>query len=202
MAGSRPCADGCSCGKHTAVHAGPSPEAAAKISAALRGRRRGSPSGETRQKISTALRGRKCSPEQNEANRLRALARNSGRGFYYDAGYRHLTKQYGHPLAGVNGVVQEHRKVLFDAVGPGPHRCYWGCGRDDLIWSGADGVNVDHLNGVKDDNRLDNLVVSCKRCNRAGFRLGKRRRLPHPCHRCGEQTINAKFCSRGCANVR
>ena len=199
--GSRSCPEGCPCGKHNARLPGPSVETAAKISAALKGRTRGPLPEQTRKKIGDALRGRKRSDEQNEASRLRALNRDYGRGFYYDAGYRFLTKQHGHPLAR-NGVVQEHRKVLYDAIGIGPHSCYWSCGREDLIWSGGDGINVDHLNGIKDDNRLENLVVSCRRCNRIGFRTGKTRRQQHPCERCGTQTINAKFCSRGCANVR
>jgi hypothetical protein len=89
-------------------------------------------------------------------------------GFSYDSdGYKILTGQRGHPLAHKGkGTVREHRKVLFDDIGPGPHECYWnpqsGCGQMSLGW---DEITVDHLNGVIVDNRIENLVPSCKRCN-------------------------------------
>lgn len=66
----------------------------------------------------------------------------------------------GHPLAGKNGVVREHRAVAYDEYGEGPHPCHW-CGKP-LEWSE---ICVDHLNGVKADNRPDNLVPSCNGCN-------------------------------------
>lgn len=31
----------------------------------------------------------------------------------------------GHPLSNPNGHIYEHRKVLFNAIGEGPHRCHW-----------------------------------------------------------------------------
>lgn len=72
----------------------------------------------------------------------------------------------GHPLAGVNGRAYEHRVVLYDAIGPGPHPCYW-CG--DLVdWApkGTPGeLQPDHLNDDGGDNRLENLAPSCRRCN-------------------------------------
>jgi len=67
-----------------------------------------------------------------------------------------------HPLTHSGGSVYEHRKVVFDKVGVGPHPCYW-CGKI-LEWSD---IVVDHLNEVKDDNRFENLVISCNPCNRA-----------------------------------
>ena len=69
----------------------------------------------------------------------------------------------GHPLAGRGGHVYEHRAVVYAAHGYGPcPTCHWcGCGLD---WRRA---VVDHLNEIKDDNRLENLVVSCNKCNRA-----------------------------------
>ncbi len=66
-----------------------------------------------------------------------------------------------HPLARKN-MVYEHRAVLFDAIGIGPHPCHW-C-RATLSW---DEICVDHLNEDKLDNRILNLVVSCNNCNRA-----------------------------------
>lgn len=91
-------------------------------------------------------------------------------GFSYDSdGYRILTGQRGHPLASNTGrsyTVREHRKVLFDSIGPGPHECHWnaqsGCGQTNLNW---DEISVDHLNGKVADNRIENLVPSCTKCN-------------------------------------
>lgn len=193
------CGVGCDCGRHTAIRTGPSRETAVKISLALKGRKNGPPSPETRQKISSSLRGRKRSMEFSEACRQRQLG--SGKGYYYDGDYKFLTKQHDHPLANGEGMVAEHRKVLFDKIGPGPHLCHWGCGRE-LDWGGCGGIQADHLDGIKDNNDPKNLVPSCQSCNRIGMRLGKQIRSLHPCERCGVQTINAKYCSRVCANVR
>lgn len=70
-----------------------------------------------------------------------------------------------HPLAMSSGRVYEHRAVLYDAIGAGPHACHW-C-KDPVHWDPTDGrpLQVDHLNGVGDDNRPDNLVPSCGPCN-------------------------------------
>jgi hypothetical protein len=68
-----------------------------------------------------------------------------------------------HPLAKQRGGrVMEHRKVLYDAIGEGPHPCYW-CA---VILEWKD-IVVDHVNEDKADNRRTNLVVSCNNCNRA-----------------------------------
>lgn len=67
-----------------------------------------------------------------------------------------------------NGRAYEHRVVLYDAIGPGPHECHW-CGtRIDWLVKG-DPANLlpDHLNGDGSDNRIDNLVPSCMPCNSA-----------------------------------
>jgi hypothetical protein len=78
--------------------------------------------------------------------------------------YRSVTR-HGHPLAGKSGKVYEHRAVLYDRIGLGPHACHW-CGTE-VHWDAADGrpLQVDHINGVGDDNRSDNLVPSCNCCN-------------------------------------
>ena len=68
----------------------------------------------------------------------------------------------GHPLADSDGLVMEHRKVMYDMLGPGPQTCFW-CGVT-LEWPKA---VVDHLNEDKQDNRPENLVVACNNCNRA-----------------------------------
>lgn len=56
----------------------------------------------------------------------------------------------------------EHRVVFFDAHGGGDYSCHW-C--DAVI--AFDNMHVDHLNAVKNDNRLENLVAACPACNMA-----------------------------------
>lgn len=66
-----------------------------------------------------------------------------------------------HPLAKKGQPrVYEHRRVFYDAHGPGPHRCHW-CRR----WVKWAKLHVDHRDGVKANNRLENLVPACRRCN-------------------------------------
>lgn len=74
-------------------------------------------------------------------------------------GYRIVTR-HGHPLAGTKGRVLEHRAVLFDAIGAGPHPCHW-C-RRKLDWGR---ICVDHLDDDRANNVLTNLVPSCRSCN-------------------------------------
>lgn len=66
-----------------------------------------------------------------------------------------------HPLA-TDGRVLEHRLVLYDILGPSAQECFW-CG---VLCEWKELV-VDHLNECKVDNRPENLVPSCNRCNRA-----------------------------------
>lgn len=73
----------------------------------------------------------------------------------------------GHPLDGGSGLILEHRKVLFDAIGWGPHHCYW-CGRFVDWQTGQDAIRalvVDHLDHCKTNNTVENLVPSCNGCN-------------------------------------
>lgn len=77
------------------------------------------------------------------------------------AGYI-LIKRPEHPLSNTAGYVYEHRAILYEKLGEGNHSCFW-CGAI-LCW--AD-IVVDHLNEIKNDNRADNLLVTCNRCNRA-----------------------------------
>jgi len=75
-----------------------------------------------------------------------------------------------HPLATKNGWLPLHRAVLFDSLGPGPHKCYW-CGVL-LEWHKANGgpynypaIQVDHLDDNPSNNCASNLAVACKQCN-------------------------------------
>lgn len=70
-----------------------------------------------------------------------------------------------HPISSKSGLLYEHRRVLFEEIGEGLHSCHW-CARD-IEW-GAKGGNklvVDHLDGNKQNNAIENLVASCHRCN-------------------------------------
>ena len=77
-------------------------------------------------------------------------------------------KKVGHPVARQTGWAYEHRIVLYDAIGVGPHPCHW-CGAqvrfDRTYPQHQDGLVVDHLNDDKADNRPANLVPSCNPCN-------------------------------------
>jgi 5-methylcytosine-specific restriction endonuclease McrA len=74
----------------------------------------------------------------------------------------------GHPMAMKNGRAYEHRKVLFDDIGHGIHHCHW-CGTEVEWTTKGDPreLHPDHLNGDGSDNRLENLVPACRRCNAA-----------------------------------
>lgn len=73
-----------------------------------------------------------------------------------------------HPLAKSGGRVYVHRMVLFDEIGTGPHECFW-CGAEvDWLPKGdPKELQPDHLNDIGDDNRIENLVPACRRCNSA-----------------------------------
>lgn len=80
-----------------------------------------------------------------------------------DKGYV-LIRKPDHPLAQRAGWVFEHRVVLFGSIGPGPHPCHW-CQTTVDWFALTNFLVVDHLNEVRDDNRIDNLVPSCSGCN-------------------------------------
>ncbi len=77
----------------------------------------------------------------------------------HDHGYK-LAHAPDHPLRRVSNRVYEHRIIYHAQHGDGPFTCHWcGC---SVTW---DDMHVDHLNDHTDDNRPDNLVASCARCN-------------------------------------
>lgn len=78
-------------------------------------------------------------------------------------GKYHAVTAKEHPLARKDGMLMEHRKVLYDRIGEAPHCCYW-CGERLETWAE---IVVDHLNENKLDNRESNLVASCNACNMA-----------------------------------
>ena len=100
-------------------------------------------------------------PDELRQRRLRG----TGRDYVTDQGYRIVTRR-GHPLADKSGRVYEHRQVLYDLIGDGPHACHW-CGRK-VAWRRQQGCTrlvVDHLNDDRLDNQPENLTPSCVRCN-------------------------------------
>jgi hypothetical protein len=116
--------------------------------------------------------------------------------------------------------MHEHRWVLYETIGPGAHPCYW-CGKR-LFWRPKDPrreIHADHVNARTLDNRPENIVAACRRCNcnrerpnRIGEHepvfvscYGKRTRVvPHICIECGKQFLavpstGRRFCSKSCS---
>lgn len=103
----------------------------------------------------------------------------------------------GHTLSDKTGWAYEHRLVLYQKIADAPAKCYiCGC---VVSWDGRDNskLSVDHLNGVKGDNRPVNLQPSCNPCNveRDCYRVG---RGDKPCVECGAKS-DRDYCSRRCA---
>jgi hypothetical protein len=80
------------------------------------------------------------------------------------------------------------------------------CGQGEL-WRGARmALVLDHINGVWNDNRLENLRMICPNCNATldthCGRKNKRERAERPCEYCGERfwprARKQRFCSRQC----
>ncbi len=96
------------------------------------------------------------------------------------------------------------KKRLF-AAGLKQRRCEL-CGQGEL-WNGRRiGLILDHVNGVRDDNRLENLRIVCPNCA-AGLdtHCGRKNRLeaePRQCVRCDEPFTPAyatqRYCSAYC----
>lgn len=108
---------------------------------------------------------------QLELTPYRPYQGRNGNGSIFGRGYR---QKYiaGHPLSPKKGSLSEHRRVLYDAIGEGPHPCHW-CGLL-LYWkpgSGQPKLTVDHLNDDRLDNRPANLVPACNSCQVLRSRL-------------------------------
>ena len=76
---------------------------------------------------------------------------------------------FNHPAANKSGVTRYHRIVLWDKLNGQNAYCHWGCGTF-LYWEKSypehkDALVTDHLNGIRDDNRPENLVPCCNKCN-------------------------------------
>ena len=175
---SRKCPPGCTCKKHEKWSH--TPETLARMGEKAK-KRWEDP--EYREKMTQAIREWKSDPEhrakvsettkrlwEDEEYRdshiqgLRS-ATESELGYCFNEGYRILLRQHDHPLAGKDGKVYEHRKVLYDSIGPGPHECYWGCGKAVDWGGGHEGLVADHLDGDTLNNTPENLVPSCRMCN-------------------------------------
>ena len=104
---------------------------------------------------------------QYRHGRTDAEANSSGVSVSHGRRYRRSYRP-GHPVADKNGGGWEHRFVLYDAIGAGPHPCHWCKSPVDWVAKGEPGcLQVDHLNHIGDDNRPENLVPSCGPCNSA-----------------------------------
>ncbi len=89
-------------------------------------------------------------------------------GYTNASGYRKIRVD-GHPLAGADGWMYEHRLVLYSAIGAGDHTCHH-CSRAirwDAPMHSAARLVVDHMDHVRDNNTPANLVPSCQPCNAA-----------------------------------
>lgn len=142
----RTCVSGCTCGKHVSRPKSP----------------------EHRLRISESLKGVKKTEEHNRNVSLSKMGTYKGtpaQGRYFSNGYIMLSGRQDHPLAKSDGVVAEHRVVLYDKIGPGPHNCVW-CSKE-LDWTALDdrALCTDHQNNDMTDNRPENLEPSCRPCN-------------------------------------
>lgn len=86
----------------------------------------------------------------------------------------------GHPTATANGKVFVHRANLYDHLGPGEQSCHW-CDlpiRWDVDRWDPNYLVTDHLDSVRDNNDISNLVPSCRSCNlkRRQWTKGRRSR--------------------------
>jgi transposase-like protein len=112
----------------------------------------------------------------------------------------------------LNNVLVEHStyqrrplKLRLYAAGLKERRCEL-CGQGELWHGRTMSLILDHVNGVHDDNRLENLRIVCPNCAATlDTHCGRKNRLPlsdRECPRCGIEftPTNARqqYCSRYC----
>lgn len=83
------------------------------------------------------------------------------------ARYKYI-KRKNHPLSTPSGRIPEHRVILYDKIGPGPHPCHH-CGKP-VDWmpgrhTARGALVADHLDDDSLNNDPANLVPSCHPCN-------------------------------------
>jgi hypothetical protein len=128
-----------------------------------------------------------------------------------DAGRRAVIRTEPTPLESilVNGSTyhRNHLKRRLFLEGVKPRKCEI-CGQGE-IWRGRRmALILDHVNGVPDDNRLENLRIACPNCA-ATFDTHCARKnrivpMPRSCVRCGEEFFpnrrEQRYCSRECGS--
>jgi hypothetical protein len=84
------------------------------------------------------------------------------------------------------------------------------CGQDEMWHGRRMALILDHVNGVHDDNRLENLRIVCANCNATlDTHCGRNTRLPEierACLHCGARffprSARHRYCSARAASVR
>lgn len=100
---------------------------------------------------------------------------------------------------------RSHLKERLYREGLKERRCEL-CGQGDLWYGRPMGLILDHVNGVRDDHRIDNLRIICPNCAATlDTHCGRRNRLAaedRECLRCGRafrpRYARQRYCSREC----